>query len=134
MILPEPEATVVTSYIGQGMPRFVLASDPLLPNPAYGQIVVMTDGPHQRDALKAKIRNMIADGHFPAARVRAKQFVFGPPVNYEVLFRVVGPDANGLRSVGRQVKEVMDANPNLRNVRIERTTGASGGAVTIPGQ
>ena len=26
------------------------------------------------------------------------------------------------------------SDPNLRNVRIERTTGASGGAVTIPGQ
>ncbi len=121
MILPEPEATVVTSYIGQGMPRFVLASDPLLPNPAYGQIVVMTDGPHQRDALKAKIRNMIADGHFPAARVRVRQFVFGPPVNYEVLFRVVGPDANGLRRIGRQVQEVMEANPNLRNVHLDWT-------------
>ena len=121
MIIPEPEATVVTSYIGQGMPRFVLASDPLLPNPAYGQIVVMADGPHQRDALKAKIRNMIADGHFPEARVRVRQFVFGPPVNYEVLFRVVGPDANVLRSIGRQVQEVMEANPNLRNAHLDWT-------------
>ena len=81
----------------------------------------MTDGPHQRDALKAKIRNMIADGHFPAARVRVRQFVFGPPVNYEVLFRVVGPDANGLRRIGRQVQEVMEANPNLRNVHLDWT-------------
>jgi multidrug efflux pump subunit AcrB len=121
MIIPEPEATVVTSYIGQGMPRFVLASDPLLPNPAYGQIVVMTDGPHQRDALKAKIRKMIADGHFPAARMRVRQFVFGPPVTYEVLFRVVGQDTNVLRSIGRQVQEVMEANPNLRNVHLDWT-------------
>jgi len=121
MIIPEPEATVVTSYIGQGMPRFVLASDPLLPNPAYGQIVVMTDGPHQRDALKAKIRKMIADGHFPEARMRVRQFVFGPPVTYEVLFRVVGQDTNVLRSIGRQVQEVMEANPNLRNVHLDWT-------------
>jgi multidrug efflux pump subunit AcrB len=50
-----------------------------------------------------------------------RQFVFGPPVNYEVLFRVVGPDANRLRSIGRHVQEVMEANPNLRNVHLDWT-------------
>src|SRR5260370_16839507 len=34
VVASEPEALVVTSYIRQGSPRFVLASDPLLPNPA----------------------------------------------------------------------------------------------------
>ena len=121
MVASEPEALVVTSYIGQGMPRFVLASDPLLPNPAYAQIVLMTEGPHQRDALKAKIRTMIEAGNFPEARVRVRQFVFGPPVNYEVLFRVVGPDANVIRKIGLQVRDVMESNPNLRNAHLDWT-------------
>jgi multidrug efflux pump subunit AcrB len=121
MIIPEKEALVVTSYIGQGMPRFVLASDPLLPNPAYGEIVIATSGPKDRDILKTKINRMIADGSFPEARVWVKQFIFGPPVNFPVLFRVVGPDKNRLRKIGLQVKEVMDANPNLQDVHLDWT-------------
>src|SRR5206468_4229740 len=61
MIIPEPEATVVTSYIGQGMPRFVLASDPLLPNPAYGQAGGMTDVAHAHPAAGSRSRSLTVD-------------------------------------------------------------------------
>ena len=47
-----PEAREITSYIGQGMPRFVLSFDPELPDPAFAQIVVQTADSHARDALR----------------------------------------------------------------------------------
>ena len=50
------ETKLVTSYIGQGMPRFVLSSNPELPNPAFAQIVVQTEGPAARNALKKKLK------------------------------------------------------------------------------
>jgi len=118
-IMAEPEAESVTSYIGQGMPRFILSLNTELPNAAYAQIVVVTDGPAARDALKKKLRDIIAKGAFPEARVRVKQFVFGPPVTFPVLFRVMGPDENELRRIARETRAIMAENPNLRDVHLD---------------
>ena len=66
-IMAEPEAKVVTSYIGQGMPRFILPMNPELPNPAFAQIVVLTEGPAARDALKIKLRQPHCPGRVPGS-------------------------------------------------------------------
>jgi len=115
----EPEAKIVSSYVGQGTPRFFLAINPELPNPAYAQLIVLTENAHERNVLKAKMQKMIADGRFPQARVRATQFVFGPPVTYPVLFRVVGPDIGQVRTIAEQVRAIMEKNPNTRGVHLD---------------
>ena len=38
----QPEAKIVTAYIGQGAPRFYLAMAPELPDPSFAKIVVLT--------------------------------------------------------------------------------------------
>ncbi|GFO67790.1 multidrug transporter [Geomonas limicola] len=118
-IMAEPEASLVTSYIGQGMPRFILPTNPELPNPAYAQIVVLTQSSAARDALKKKLRTRVDQGAFPEARVRVKQFVFGPPVPFPVLFRIMGPDPNELRRIAREAKAIMMGNPNVRDVHLD---------------
>lgn len=118
-IMAEPEARAVTSYVGQGVPRFILPLDSSLPNPAYAQIAVLTEGSAARDALKVKLRHLIAQGAFPEARVRVNQFVFGPPVPFAVLFRVLGPDVNELRRIGRETKAIMAENQSLRDVHLD---------------
>ncbi len=118
-IMAEPEARMVTSYIGQGMPRFILPTNPELPNPAYAQIVVDTEGHAARDALKIKLRSIIAQGAFSEARVRVTQFVFGPPVTFPVLFRVMGPDVNELRRIADDTRAIMAENPNLRDAHLD---------------
>ncbi len=115
----EPEAEIVSSYIGQGTPRFFLSINPELPNPAFAQMIVLTAGPAERDVLKEKIRKMIAEGRFPQARVRVSQFVFGPPVPFPVLFRVVGPDLDKVRDIAEQVRVVMIQNPDMRDVHMD---------------
>ncbi|WP_238263217.1 hypothetical protein, partial [Methylobacterium mesophilicum] len=47
-----PEVREITSYIGQGMPRFVLSFDPELPDPGFAQIVLQTASSHARDGLR----------------------------------------------------------------------------------
>jgi multidrug efflux pump subunit AcrB len=49
----QPEAKIVTSYIGQGAPRFFLAMSPELPDPSFAKIVVLTPAKKARDALKS---------------------------------------------------------------------------------
>src|SRR5205085_6339763 len=47
----QSEAKIVTSYIGQGAPRFFFAMAPELPNPAFAKIVVLTPDAETREAL-----------------------------------------------------------------------------------
>jgi multidrug efflux pump subunit AcrB len=114
-----PEAGEITSYIGQGMPRFVLSFDPELPDPAFAQIVVQTPDSAARDALRIKVRRFVAEGRFPEARVRVLQIVFGPPVRFPVAFRVVGPDLDVVRRIATEVAEAMATNPNMRMVHLD---------------
>ncbi|WP_047787811.1 efflux RND transporter permease subunit, partial [Variovorax paradoxus] len=44
----QPEAQIVTSYIGQGAPRFYFAMGPELPDPSFAKIVVRTASQEER--------------------------------------------------------------------------------------
>ncbi|PZU09997.1 MAG: MFS transporter [Sphingobium sp.] len=112
----QPEAKIVTSYIGQGAPRFFMALSPELPDPSFAKVVVRTPDEAARDRLKLKLRQAVADGLAPAARVRATQLVFGPPSPFPVAFRVTGPDLAIIRSIAERVQGVMQADPMLRTV------------------
>ncbi len=67
---PQPEAKIVTSYVGQGAPRFFFSLGQELPNPAFAKIIVQTPGPHEREALKLRLRKQLVAGLAPEARVR----------------------------------------------------------------
>ncbi len=112
----QPEAKIVTSYIGQGAPRFYLAMAPELPDPSFAKLVVLTDGPASREALKLRLREAVANGLAPQARVRVTQLVFGPYSPYPVAWRVMGPDPHTLRDIADRVKAVLQASPLMRTV------------------
>ena len=113
----QPEAKIVSAYIGQGAPRFFLSYNPELPDP-----VVRED--HRSDAerarraiaLKLRLREQIAEGLAPEARVRATQLVFGPFAASWSTFRVMGPDAASCATIADEVQAVMRANPHTRQV------------------
>src|SRR5262249_46538452 len=92
MIAGDPDVATYTSYVGQGAPRFWLGLNPVLPNPNFAQIVIVTKDLEGRERVKAKLEKAIAEGALPAARTRVDRFVFGPPVGFPVQFRVLGPD------------------------------------------
>jgi multidrug efflux pump subunit AcrB len=112
----QPEAKIITTYVGRGSARFVLYYNPELPDPAFAKIVVTTPDAKARERLKWRLRAQVEKGLAPEALVRVTQLVFGPFVPYPVAFRVTGPDATKLRSVADQVQAVMRANPGMRQV------------------
>lgn len=115
----QSEAKIVTSYIGQGSPRFYLAMAPELPDPSFAKIVVLTDSPAAREALKFRLRAAAADGLVPEARVRVTQLVFGPYSPFPVAYRVSGPNPDKLREIAGQVETVMQASPMMRTVNTD---------------
>ncbi|MBB4221630.1 efflux RND transporter permease subunit [Variovorax guangxiensis] len=115
----QKEAHIVTSYIGQGAPRFFFAMGPELPDPSFSKIVVRTDSQEEREALKHRLREAIAGGLASEARVRVTQLVFGPYSPFPVAYRVTGPDPDKLRDIAAQVQQVMDASPMMRTVNTD---------------
>ncbi|MCW9471968.1 efflux RND transporter permease subunit [Klebsiella grimontii] len=115
----QKEAKIVTSYIGQGATRFFLAMAPELPDPSFAKIVVLTDNPEAREALKFRLREAVAGGLTPEARVRVTQLVFGPYSPYPVAYRVMGPDPTTLREIADKVEKVMQASPMMRTVNTD---------------
>ncbi|KTF68270.1 efflux RND transporter permease subunit [Sphingomonas sp. HT-1] len=112
----QPEAKIVTAYIGQGAPRFFMSLSPELPDPSFAKVVVRTPDEAARDRLKLKLRQAVSNGLAPAARVRATQLVFGPPSPFPVAFRVAGPDLAVVRGIAERVQKVMQADPSMRTV------------------
>ncbi|WP_431145377.1 efflux RND transporter permease subunit [Pseudomonas alvandae] len=115
----QEEARIVTAYIGQGAPRFYLAMAPELPDPSFAKIVVLTDSQEAREALKFRLRQVVADGLAPEARVRVTQLVFGPYSPFPVAYRVMGPDPSKLREIASQVQGIMQASPLMRTVNTD---------------
>ena len=112
----QPEAKIVTAYIGQGAPRFFLSYNPELPDPSFAKLIVLTPDAEARERLKLRLRERIAKGLVPEGRVRVTQLVFGPYTPFPVAFRVMGPDPDKLRDIANEVQAVMRANPNTRQV------------------
>lgn len=115
----QPEANIVTAYIGQGSPRFYLAMAPELPDPSFAKIVILTDSETSREALKFRLREAVASGLAPDARVRVTQLVFGPYSPFPVAWRVSGPDVGTLRDIADKVKGVLQASPMMRTVNTD---------------
>jgi multidrug efflux pump subunit AcrB len=112
----QPESKIVTTYVGQGAPRFYVPLSPELPDPSFAKIIVRTEKEEDRDALKLRLRQTAADGLAPAARIRATQLMFGPPSPFPVAFRVNGPDVDTVRSIAARVQKVMENDPMMRTV------------------
>ncbi|BAV47530.1 cation efflux protein [Mesorhizobium loti] len=110
----QPEAKIVTSYVGQGAPRFFFAMAPELPDPAFAKIVVLTPDAEGREALKNRLREAVAQGLAPEAYVRVTQLVFGPYTPFPVEFRVMGPDSKQLYSISEKALDIMRSVPDVR--------------------
>ncbi|MCG3098765.1 efflux RND transporter permease subunit [Enterobacter sp. DRP3] len=115
----QPEAKIVTAYIGQGSPRFYLAMAPELPDPSFAKIVILTDGETSREALKLRLRDAVANGLAPEARVRVTQLVFGPYSPFPVAWRISGPNVDQVRDIADRVKTVLQASPMMRTVNTD---------------
>ena len=114
----DPDARLVTTYLGQGAPRFFLALNPDLPNEAFAKLVIQTRDVAARERLRDRLNALIADGLVPEARVRVSRLDFGPPVGYPVQFRIHGDDPAALRHAAEAVLETVRATPGTRDASL----------------
>jgi multidrug efflux pump len=110
-----PDVVAVTSYVGNGSPRFYLPLDVQTPNLNLGELMVMTKGGEARERVLDTIQKLFED-EFPLVRGRVNRLENGPPVGYPVQFRVFGTDNRQVQAIADQVAQVMRADPHVRHV------------------
>jgi len=115
MISKYPDLAYVTTFIGEGAPRFYLPLDQQLRNQNYAQLLLMSKSIEARERLLADVRGILARD-FPAVRSKADRLFNGPPVGWPVQIRVTGSDRNEVRRLATEVANVMRANPNIDSV------------------
>jgi multidrug efflux pump len=117
--LLEGDADVASyvAYVGNGSPRFFLSLDQQLFRTNFAQLIVLTKDIGARERVIAKLRRALAE-EFPGVRGRVTRVPLGPPVNYPVQFRVIGPDAAQLKVIAERVAERMRANAHTVDVNL----------------
>ena len=110
-----------SSYVGNGAPRFFLSLDVRLFSDSYAQIVIITKGLSEREALKHKLENAFtsAEGGFTHIHARVSRLENGPPTGYPLQFRVMGEDVEKVRVIAAKVADLMRANGHLQDVSFD---------------
>jgi len=111
----DPDVAAVTSYVGNGSPRFYLPLDVQTPNLNLGELMVMTKGGEARERVLAKIQHLF-ETDFPNVRGRVNRLENGPPVGYPLQYRVHGGDPARVQAVADRVADVLRADPHVQRV------------------
>ena len=104
-----------STYVGQGAVRFYLPLNVQLPNDFFGQLVVVTKGLQERDRLKAKLEQVLAN-EFPNIVARVYPLELGPPVGWPVQYRVIGPEPDRVRAIALEVAQIIGSEPDAGNI------------------
>ena len=106
------------AWVGTGSPRFYLPLDQQLAQTNFAQLVILTAGLAEREALRAKLIHLFEDEPWPLRGIVVR-LENGPPVGFPVQYRVSGPDLAELHRLAQAVAEAMRANPHLSNVHMD---------------
>lgn len=114
-LLKIPESGEITSFVGQGVPRFYLSLDQIFPQNNVAQLVLVTPSLEAREQLRKKLPTILQE-EFPEIRSRTRLLPNGPPVPYPVMFRVIGENPEQLRILADKVKAIVRADSAMRGV------------------
>lgn len=114
-MMKEVDLESVTTWIGSGVLRFYLPLNQVFPQSNVSQVILLPKDLAARERLRAQLPTLLA-AEFGEARTRVKVLPNGPPVNYPVQFRVMGPDAKLIGQAADQVKALLRAHPSRRSV------------------
>ncbi len=119
-LMADPRVVSVSTFVGNGPPRYYLPEDPENPNPSYAEIVANTLSYEVVNPLAADIEPWLNENIPVMTRVRL--YDVGPADTWKFEARLSGPaqaDLRELRGIGNQIKEILRKSPLSREIRSE---------------
>jgi len=117
-LLGDPDIDHFSAYVGRGAPRFYLPLNVQLPNPFFGQVVIVSKDIAARQRLQPQLEKLLAD-EFPSVVGRVYPLELGPPVGWPLQYRVLGPDLEKLRDIAMQLAGVIATAPDARRINFQ---------------
>lgn len=120
-LLEDSGVSSVSTFIGQGPPRFYLPVESEFPFSSYSQLIVNMKSLKDVDRLVATLPawNTV---EFPQSLVRVRKYAVGAFNNWKIAARFAGPanaDPAVLRNLADQAVAILRANPNAIDVRTD---------------
>jgi multidrug efflux pump len=115
LLKSDPDIDHWSTYIGRGAVRFYLPLDVQLPNDSLAQAVIVTKGLEQRERVKTRLEQALAN-EFPSVVGRVYPLELGPPVGWPLQYRVSGPRPEEVRAIAFKVAEVLGSDADVKNV------------------
>ena len=111
----DPRIRSMDSFIGEGAPRFYLPYGPALPNPGNATLVLVATDLDAREGVIDRL-NHLPD--VPGASVHVRRLSLGPSTGFPVQYRVVGRDAEVLRTICEKVAAILRATRGSTAVQV----------------
>jgi multidrug efflux pump subunit AcrB/outer membrane protein TolC len=108
----------VTTFVGQGAPRFYYNLNPEPPTPSYGQFLVRTRSPKATKEIVESLQGRL-DRIAPEAWVYLKPLQQGPVIAAPNEVRLVGDDRAALRRWGDSVVGIFERTPGSAYVHTD---------------
>jgi len=118
MLAADPDVVRFSTYVRQGAIRFYLPLDVALPNDFFAQSVVVTKGLKERDQVRARLEQALAE-RLPAAVARIYPLELGPPVGWPVKYRVSGPNLVRVHEIALKVADQLGAVSGIRHINFD---------------
>ena len=118
MLAADPDIERFSTYVRQGAIRFYLPLDVALPNDFFAQSVVVTKGLKERDQVRARLEQALAE-RLPAAVARIYPLELGPPVGWPVKYRVSGPNLVRVHEIALKVADQLGAVSGIRHINFD---------------
>jgi len=115
-IKEQPEVKSVTSFVGQGAPRFLLTYSPEKQYDAYAFLLVNTNDFKTIDTVIKRV-DEYASKRFVDAQIKLMKFMLGPGKEDSIEIRFLGNDPNVLRHLSEQSKAIMEADGGIRHIK-----------------
>jgi multidrug efflux pump subunit AcrB len=120
-ILEEEVVSAVTSFVGQGPPRFYLPVDSEFPTQSYGQIIINVHDFEKLPELQQTMKAWAAEQPFDAM-IRPRLYGVGPSDTWEFEARFSGPaeaDLAFLRDLGKAGTAKLSESPLADDIRTD---------------
>lgn len=111
----DPRVTSITTFLGQGSPRFHATYAPQVGGSNFAQFIVNTKSIEATEELLDEYSDRYAD-YFPDVYLRFKQMDYSD-ATYPVEIRLSGDSINALKEAASIVMRQMKENPDLKLVR-----------------
>ena len=107
-----------STYVGRGAIRFYLPLNVQLPNPFFGQLVVVTRDIHARDRVRDRLETFLAR-EMPEVTARVSPLELGPAVGWPLQWRVSGPDKDEVAKIAHRVAQAVAASPDAVHINFD---------------